>query len=372
MRSDAGGGDRHAVVVGALGVIGSALVERFAADPSWRVTGISRRAPAQPTGAAHVSVDLRDRAAATQALAALDDATHVFYAAYQAMPSRAQEVAPNVELLRNAVEGVAAGAGSRLRHVSLMEGGKWYGSHLGPFRTPAREDDPRHLPPNFYYDQQDWLAAASDASRAQPGPAGATGERGWTWSALRPEAVAGFAVGNPMNLVMVIAVYAAICRELGVPFAFPGRPGAYTAMFEVTGAHLLAEAAEWSATTPACAGEAFNLTNGDTFRWCNLWPRFADRFGLPYAAPRTLSLAEFMADKAPVWERIVERHGLVPHSYDEIASWGFGDAIFASEWDVVRSTLKARAYGFDAFLDSERMFLDLFDELAARRVVPRP
>ena len=29
--------------------------------------------------------------------------------------------------------------------------------HLGPYPTPSREDDPRHLPPNFHYDQQDLL-----------------------------------------------------------------------------------------------------------------------------------------------------------------------------------------------------------------------
>lgn len=350
----------HALVVGALGVIGRALVERFVADPAWRVTGISRRRPAagDQEGAAHVSVDLRDRAAVGTAFAELDDVTHLFYAAYQAMPTRAEEVAPNVELLRNAVDG-AAGASPALRHVSLMEGGKWYGCHLGPFPTPAREDDPRHLPPNFYYDQQDWLAGASrDAS--------------WTWSALRPEAVCGFAVGNPMNLVMVIAVYAAICRELGVPFSFPGKRGAYEAIYEVTDARLLAAAAEWSATTPACAGEAFNITNGDCFRWSRLWPRFAEAFGLPFAEPRTISLREFMADKEPVWEAIVARHGLVPHTWGEIASWGFGDAIFGSDWDIVRSTLKAREYGFHDFVDSERMFLSLFDELARRRVIPAP
>ena len=39
----------------------------------------------------------------------------------------------------------------------------------------------------------------------------------------------GYALGNPMNLTMVIAVYAAISKELGLPLRFPGRPGAYDA-----------------------------------------------------------------------------------------------------------------------------------------------
>jgi nucleoside-diphosphate-sugar epimerase len=238
-----------------------------------------------------------------------------------------------------------------------MQGGKAYGCHLGPFKTPAKESDARHMPPNFYYDQEDWLRETS-------------ARRPWTWSALRPEAVCGFAVGNPMNLTMAIAVYATMCRELGVPFHFPGKPGAYMAMYEVTDAGLLAHAAEWAATTDACAGEVFNITNGDTFRWQNVWPVFADFFGLEYAPPRTISLVEFMADKGPVWDRLVRDHGLKPYPYDAIVSWGFGDAIFGSDWDIVRSTHKARAAGFGEFLDSEEMFLSLFAQLQSDRVIP--
>lgn len=349
---------KNAVVVGAVGVIGRAIVERLTADPEWDVVALSRRVPDFETTARHVSVDLRDRADAEAKLAQLSDTTHVFYAAYQAMPTRTQEVAPNLELLVNSVEAIAAAAPG-LQHVNLMQGGKYYGCHLGPFKNPAVEDDPRHMPPNFYYDQQDWLEAAS---------AGAP----WSWSALRPEAVCGFAVGNPMNLIMVIAVYAAICRELGVPFSFPGKAGAWDALYEVSDARILAHAAEWASTTPGCANEAFNITNGDYFRWCNMWPAFAEHFGLEMAEPRHISLTEFMADKGPVWDRIVERHGLLPYGYDEIVSWGFGDAIFGSDWDIARSTLKCRAYGFDDFIDSRTMFLDQFTELAQRRVLPPP
>ena len=71
-----------------------------------------------------------------------------------------------------------------LRRVVLVTGTKYYGSHLGPFKTPARESDPRHMPPNYYFDQIDWLtgfparqelglggAAAADAVRLCAGHA---------------------------------------------------------------------------------------------------------------------------------------------------------------------------------------------------------
>jgi nucleoside-diphosphate-sugar epimerase len=332
------------------------LIDRLTTDPDWDVTGLSRRTPDFQTSARFVSIDLSDRDRAFATLAALDQTTHVFYAAYQPMPSRAEEVAPNVALLANAVDALAA-ASADLEHVNLMEGGKWYGCHLGPFRTPAVEDDPRHMPPNFYYDQQDWLRTA--AARG-----------GFGWSALRPEAVCGFAVGNPMNLTMAIAVYAAICVELDVPFSFPGKPGAYSALYEVTDARLLAHSAEWAATEPSCNGEAFNITNGDVFRWSNMWPSFAVTFGLPPAEPCHISLTEFMADKGPVWDRIVAKHSLIPYAYRDVVSWPFADAIFGSDWDIARSTLKARRHGFDAFIESDRMFTELFASLQHARIIP--
>src|SRR5258705_5734301 len=143
------------------------------------------------------------------------------------------------------------------------------------------------MPPNFYYDQQDWLEEA--AVRGD-----------FAWSALRPEAVCGFAVGNPMNLTMAIAVYAAICGELGVPFSFPGKPGAYTALYEVTDARILAQAAHWAATTPSAAGEAVNITNGDHFRWGKNSPQIPAMVRLPGWDPPHLSLTRFIADKAPL------------------------------------------------------------------------
>lgn len=47
-------------------------------------------------------------------------------------------------------------------------------------------------------------------------------EHGWSWSSIRPSVVCGTALGNPMNLAMVIAVYALHQQELGVPLQLPG------------------------------------------------------------------------------------------------------------------------------------------------------
>ena len=72
-----------------------------------------------------------------------------------------------------------------------------------------------------------------------------------------------------MNLTLAIAVYANICKALRLPLSFPGKPGAYTALYQCTDAALLAKAVEWMATDPKCANQAFNITNGDLIRWQN-------------------------------------------------------------------------------------------------------
>jgi len=259
-------------------------------------------------------------------------------------------------MLRNLLDAIEPVAGN-LEHVHVVEGTKWYGSHLGAFKTPAKESDPRSVPVLFYYDQQDLLESRQSKKR-------------WTWSAVRPHTVCGFGVGNPMNLTMVIAVYAAICKELGLAFSHPGKPGNWRALYQVTDSGLLARAIEWMATRPQCANQAYNITNGDLFRWEHLWPGLAACFGLDPGPQRHFSLEEFIADKAPVWRRIVNKHRLKPYDFAQIAAWKFGDFVFSAQWDVISDCGKARRAGFCETVDSEEMFSRLFAEFRANRIIP--
>ena len=187
---------------------------------------------------------------------------------------------------------------------------------------------------------------------------------------MRPHAVCGFSVGGPMNLTLAIAVYAAISKALGLPLSFPGKPGAYTALYQCTDAALLAKAIAWMATEPGCANQAFNITNGDLIRWQYLWPKFADFFQMELAPPRHISLARSMADKGPIWDRIVAEHGLQSHRYQDIAAWGYPQGVFDSDYDIVSDTGKARRFGFNDSVDTEEMFLRMFTDFRRDRVIP--
>lgn len=346
-----------ALVVGPTGAIGRSLVAAFGRAGGWDVYGISRNPPSGEAGFVHCAADLLDAQACRQALAACRPITHVFYAARAPHgEGGVEDVASNVAMLVNVID-AAEGQSGELRHVHLVEGTKWYGVHLGPYRTPAREDDPRHMPPNFYYDQEDALVARQQG-------------RSWSWSACRPNVVCDFAPGRARNLTSIIGAYAAICRELSVPFDFPGTQAGYDSLTEVTDGRYLAEALLWMATDPGTANQAFNINNGDAFRWRNLWPVLAESCGLPCGVPRDLRLAEWMHDKEPVWSRIVARHGLPESRLADVALWGFGDFVFRQDWDVISDLGRLRRAGFNACLDSVAMFRTQLDQYRAAGLLP--
>ncbi len=347
---------QHAVILGALGVTGRNLLHWLEANTDWRITGVARRKPNFETRAQFVQVDLLDRDATFEALAHLKDVTHVFFCGFVPMPSWPEHDAPNLAILANGVEAIEK-ASPALEHVHLIEGTKIYGSHLGRFRTPAKEDDPPHMLPNFYYTQEQWLR------RHRQG-------KDWSWSALRPQTVCGFSLGSPMNLINAIAVYAAISKEMGLPLRYPGSEAAYRAIYQVTDADLLSKCMHWCATAEGARDDVFNITNTDFFRWENVWPRFAKAFDMELGQVQHISLAQFMPDKAGLWQDIQKKYGLEPYSFEDLVSWPFADYCFTRDYDVMTDTLKIRRAGFHDCVDTEQMFIDLFDTLRAKRVIP--
>jgi nucleoside-diphosphate-sugar epimerase len=345
-----------ALVAGATGASAKRLVETLVAA-DWRVVGVSRNPPASTAKVTYVAADLADPDRLAAALKPHTDITHAFYTARAAHgESGVESVAENFALLRNTVDVVTRTA-KRLEHIHLVEGTKWYGMHLGPFATPAREDQPRHLPPNFYYDQQDYL------SGRQSGQA-------WTWSASRPNFLCDFSPERPRNAPTLVGAYASICRELDTPLDFPGTEACYRALADVTDAGLLARAMVFLATSEKARNQAFNVTNGDLYRWCNLWPRIAAAYGIPCGQVRTLDLATWMADKQPVWDRIVKRHALKPMPMERIAKWPFGDFLWRQNQDNISSTTKLRQIGFSEMVDTETMYFRQIASYREAKILP--
>lgn len=348
-----------ALIVGPTGAIGSALVTACV-DAGMPVLGMSRSAPDEFVPYVHCRTDLNDYESVFEALASKPPVSYVFYAARAPHGENGiEDVDTNVRMLINVVQAADECSGSTLKHIHLIEGTKWYGVHLGPYKTPAQEDDPRHMPPNFYYDQEDALAAFQCG-------------KGWTWSACRPNVVCDFAPSRARNLTSILGAYAAICRELNVSFDFPGTAYGFETLTEVTDANHLAQGVVWLAQQGRNKNRAVNFTNGDCFRWSDYWPRFAKRFNIPCGRPRNIRLGEWMKDKEPVWQKIVERHKLKKQRLTDIALWDFGDFVFRQDWDVLSDLTRLRQCEFSKALNSFDMFNQQLDAYEDARILPRP
>ena len=349
--------DKKALIAGVTGIAGRHLAALLAGSEDWETVGVSRRPPpAADASGAHIALDLTDATACQAALAGQEDVTHIFYAARLDRPDPAAEAAINRTMLANLVEAVAPRA-PNLAHIQLVHGTKWYGNHLGRYKTPAKESDPRHMPPNFYFAQHDWLGAYQ------------TGKP-WRRSSLRPHTIYGIVTGQDHNLILLIAAYATICKHLGLPLRFPGSQGRYDTVAQATDAGLLAKAMLWAATTPACADRDFNIVNGDPFRWRQIWPRIAAFFDMEAGPVQPLDLARFMADKAALWDEIVALHGLRPTPFADLGDWGWANGILSPARDDVSSMIAARRAGFHEVEDNAAMFLRLLSDLRAARYIP--
>ncbi|WP_420391240.1 NAD-dependent epimerase/dehydratase family protein [Acuticoccus sp.] len=351
------------MVAGASGLVGEAATLAFAArgEP---VIAVSRRPPRAADGVRHVAVDLTDADAVLAAVAGLPPVTHLVYAALYEKPDLVagwrdpDQMATNRAMLDALLTAVAdRGA---LAHVSLMQGTKAYGVHLRPIAVPAREDAPRHAHDNFYWLQEDLLRERA-------------AEHGFAFTIWRPQVVFGETVGVAMNLVPALGAYAAIRREEGRPFSFPGGP---PYVLEATDARLLGRALAWASEAEAAANATFNITNGDVFVWHNVWPAIADALGVEPGEPERHSLAS-LPEKADVWERVVARHGLEPTPLPALlgASHLYADFAFATgasrpPQPALVSTVKVRQAGFHECIDTEIMLRELIAALQERRIIP--
>jgi nucleoside-diphosphate-sugar epimerase len=342
-----------ALVVGASGIIGNALVETLVAHPDWSVRALRRT---DIEGVATIDADLHDAVATAAALRGAEDTTHVFYAALSPQPDLAHEETVNLDMLENLLDGLKA-AGAPLQRIVLYQGAKVYGVHLGNVHAPFYENDPRYLGPNFYYAQEDLLRARAERD-------------GFDWSILRPDVVVGSAAGNPMNITVTMAVYAALSKARGLPLRFPGSAVTYRdVLAQVTDATWLARASIWAALAPSARNEAFNLV-GEPFRWERIWQHVADAFEMEVAAPQPMSLVKQMPSLAGEWAEIATHHGLEGPAFQKLVSWGFGDFIFNCEFDVVSDMGKIRRAGFIEPSDNEGWIQTALDQLRAKKIIP--
>ncbi|KAF8665938.1 hypothetical protein HU200_054023 [Digitaria exilis] len=396
-----------ALVVGATGIVGSSLVSILPLPDTpggpWKVYALSRR-PLPPWASSssdhhvtHLQVDLTDSTAVAAALAPLTDITHVFYVALSTSHViESLNRRSNPAMLRNVLSVVVPNCPA-LAHVSLQTGIKHYtgpplaltarlisgilrgiiiiisssssssssSAASGRLRPPYTEDMPRLGWRNFYYDQEDVLLDAI----SQP-------QRGGdviSWSVHRPNLIFGISPRSAMNIVFSLCVYASICRKEGVALRWPGSQGAWEGYSMASDADLVAEQHIWAAVDPMAKNEAFNCSNGDIFRWEQLWPILADRFGLEWVGyegeKKRAMLAWAMPRKADVWAQIVEENQLVATQVQDV-NWWFVDGLLGTNWEFLDSMNKSKEHGFLGFRNTAKSFDTWIDRMKACKIVP--
>lgn len=349
-----------AIVAGASGLVGRCIVDELSKAGGWNIIGLGRRAHIMP-GVHWIAVDLADAADCQRAFniekdGLLKEVTHVFYAGRYDHPEGVPEsVEINTAMLVNLVNALEPVA--HVKHVHAVHGSKYYGHQLGPVAVPMAEDHARAKNQNFYFNQEDFLI-----ERARGGQ--------WNYSTSRPHAFCDPAVDHPRSIGLVIAVYAAIQRELGLPLDFPGSETGFHTLTQFTDLSLLGRSLRWMATEPRCANQGFNVVNGDYPRWSELWPDFAAAFGMKSGSPQNIKLEHWIKDKAPVWNAVVKKHKLRETDVHQLALWPYGDYQLRPQWDVTSSMDKARKLGFNDTVDTRAMFHRQFENYRAQRVVP--
>lgn len=352
---------KKALIIGCSGITGSALSQELLSQ-GWQVTGLSRGRSSLPEGVEGLQADLT---AAEQVSHALKDQKPdaVFFTVWTRQDTEKENIRVNSAIVRHVVEAL----GDRLkgRHVALVTGLKHY---LGPFEaygaaetviTPFREEQPRQPVDNFYYAQEDEIFAGAE-------------RHGYRWSVHRPHTVIGAAQGNAMNMGQTLAVYASLCREHGWPFVFPGSPQQWYGVSDVTEASILAQQLVWATDADSAANQAFNIVNGEHFRWNWLWPRLAAYFGIESAELPEPSqpLDERMTQAEQLWSELADKYALEVSDVNQLASWWHTDADLGRPFEAFTDMTKSRLAGFDGYASTELSFFKLFDSLIEKNIIP--
>ncbi|KAL2182268.1 NAD(P)-binding-like protein [Thermothelomyces heterothallicus CBS 203.75] len=285
-----------ALVTGATGLSGYHMVKVLAASPQrWRkIYCLSFRAPPPnffedlgegSSRVEHLAVNfLDDPSEIAQRLREknVEHVDHIFYFSYmQPAPkgdvldlwANAEELAVVNENMFNNFIAALQLISLRPRRFMLQTGSKHYAFYLGPAFLPAFESDPRVLlDRNFYYEQEDALAAYCEAVGA-------------AWNIARPSYIVGAVRDGTLNHLIGFGIYAAVQAYLGEPIAFPGDYHAWDREQVQSTGMLNAYFEEWLVLTDKTANEAFNIHDGQSFTWGRLWPYLASWYQVEWLPP---------------------------------------------------------------------------------------
>ncbi|KAH7110540.1 hypothetical protein B0J11DRAFT_498981 [Dendryphion nanum] len=407
--------DLKAIVCGATGISGFHTIRALLDTPDrWSKVYALSRSPLsdellafltdqQRSRIQHVSVDLTSsaREIAQSFKRAGVEAHYIFYYAYlspksgkSAMdPSTAEElVEANVPPFKNLLQALPE-AGIKPKRILLQTGGKNYGCHIGRLRTPLVESDPqpKHLGPNFYFDQEDILHEFCNAHPETD------------WNIVMPAGVIGAIQYASMNTFLSFGVYAAVQAHKKEPLQFGGDYYTWHYDYTYSTARLTGYLSEWAVLEDQCRNERFNAQDGGLLSWDRFFHELGRWYGiddvrgpeedeskydvkrmaggkdapLGYGPPLTLRLSHPLVKWAEdpstskAWEEMMKqskgalKKNLFEGDFQDVFMGDFAFLPFGT-----LSMNKVRRFGFCGFVDTLESIFEMFQEMGTLGVLP--
>ncbi|EIM89701.1 uncharacterized protein STEHIDRAFT_51972 [Stereum hirsutum FP-91666 SS1] len=382
-------GDFHALVVGASGLAGWAVVDQLmrhypeegvfskvtaltnrpldVAKSFWPQPVLGRPELQLASGvnllegsAEDVAELLRTKVKNTESI------THVFHFANKVMADPLEDVKVSVGMLERIVGAVAL-LSPNLMFVAFPGGQMGYGIYQpgGTYKSPYHEALPRVPPPLGdgipYYAMRDKLDEMMAGKK-------------WTWCEVCPDAIIGFAPnGSALSLAGHWATWLSTYRLVngrGARVHFPGTMKAYNALFNDASSSLIARQTIWASLHPLKSSrQLFNVADSASpSSWRDRWPRVAAYFGLEGVGPadepeKELKPGEYVMK----YKSVLEEMGF-GGSQIFVPEWldGYG---FALDFDRALSLNKIREAGF--MEEGEESWTKAFDMFREAGMIPR-
>ncbi|KAH7123158.1 hypothetical protein EDB81DRAFT_700019 [Dactylonectria macrodidyma] len=378
----------HALIFGASGISGWSLLNQTRVYPSattfTRITGTTNR----PLTLEQAQIPLDDRIRLISSINLtktveevalqlkekipdIDTVSHVFFTAYIQENDFETLKTTNTNLLDVAVRAVEK-VSPKLQVVILQTGGKGYGLEFPKevgIHPPLAENCPRIPEPwaskIFYYTQYDLLKELSKGKQ-------------WTFSEVRPDGIVGFAPGsNAMNMAQGIAIYLSMYREVkgaGMTVPFPGYEHGYHATHSDTFQDILSKLEIFAALHPDTCGDGgvFNVADGQTVTWAQVWPRLCEHFGLVGGGPDAAStpMLEFVKEHKGVWIDIAKKYGLNARLIDEQGWEHVHFMLVQFDFDRQYDLSRSREVGFAEEIDTAQGYITAWERMRAAKLLP--
>ncbi|KAK4124687.1 hypothetical protein N657DRAFT_633714 [Parathielavia appendiculata] len=414
-----GESNNHAIVFGASGLIGWALVDQLLspyphAGSFSKVTAATNRPlnlseshwpPAdshRPDLQLVSGVDLRhgDAAALAECLKRevkdIESVTHIYYLVFTAVEDDIEEVATNLRMFQNVIDAHNLLC-PNLRFVTFPGGTRGYGIYMpgGTFTPPLTEDMVNNLPPSYaktvvYPAYRELLNAASKGKK-------------WTWCEVCPDAIIGFTPnGSQFSLALHWAQYLSLyavnhgvgpnqaSKATTVEVPFPGNPASANALFTPVSSKTIARFMIYASLHPETCGGGRLFNIADNEAPCTLgeiWPQLAKWFGLVGLGPaenmqdqdRALNVSELpQTNLSSTPGEYVAKHRdtFAKHGAVNAASGGVGvgsrqlDSVgYWLTFDRQLSLKKLRETGFEGDKDPIQGWLESFEKFRSAGLI---